>query len=516
MAIIRVAIYCRLSEEDKNKQNSFDESESIQNQKSMLLSYAIEQNWDIYKIYCDEDYSGADESRPEFCQMIEDAENKKFSIILCKTQSRFTRDMELVEKYLHNKFPQWNIRFISLLDNADTHDRYNKKSRQINGLINEWYLEDISENIKAVFKNKHREGKSTHSFLPYGYLKHPQNKNKIIIDPNTAQIVKDIFSLYISGLSTTKIASILNERKVLPPQQYKNQIGIKLYNPNKNKLNEWGAAAITRIIRNQMYIGDLVQNTHRKMSYKSKKIVSNPKEKWTIVPNTHEAVVDRETFRNAQNIMDSKIKPSKNGIAHIFAKKVRCMACGGIFHKSGKKYKNKEYSYLRCRSAKCQGNRICFSDLEEIISSKIKCHLSKIDSHQIANLAEFDAPIKARLNQILNNLKLAENELEKKKNCLKGLYSDKTNKIISNEEFLELKTAFNAELQMLKERRALLENERNALEEKQVQIKDKIKLIEEYKNFEKPSKIIINEFIDFIEIGEELNGSRQIRIHWLF
>ena len=124
---MKVGIYCRLSREDVDKLNETDESESIQNQKSMLINYAMERNWDIYNIYCDEDYSGIDSERPEFNCLINDAKEHKFDIVLCKTQSRFTRDMEVVEKYLHNKFIEWNIRFVSLVDHVDTYDMGNKK-----------------------------------------------------------------------------------------------------------------------------------------------------------------------------------------------------------------------------------------------------------------------------------------------------------------------------------------------------------------------------------------------------
>ena len=141
--MIKVAIYCRLSDEDKNKINISDDSESIQNQKTLLTKYAIQNEWDIYKIYSDDDYSGLDKDRPEWNQMLNDAETKKFNIVLCKSQSRFTRDMELVEKYLHNKFVEWGIRFIGLTDNSDTSNKGNKKQRQIMGLSNEWYCEDV-------------------------------------------------------------------------------------------------------------------------------------------------------------------------------------------------------------------------------------------------------------------------------------------------------------------------------------------------------------------------------------
>ena len=136
---MKAAIYCRLSEEDRNKQFETDDSNSIQNQKAMLLQYAMEQGWEVYNLYSDDDYTGSDRRRPEFNRLLEDAKAHRFDIVLCKTQSRFTRELELVEKYIHGLFPIWGIRFVSIVDNADTANKGNKKSRQINGLVNEWY-----------------------------------------------------------------------------------------------------------------------------------------------------------------------------------------------------------------------------------------------------------------------------------------------------------------------------------------------------------------------------------------
>ena len=153
---MKVGIYVRLSKEDEDirkQTGAKQESESIQNQKSLLIQYAVERGYDIYNIYTDEDYSGADRDRPAFNRLIQDASEHKFDIVLAKSQSRFTRDMELVERYLHGKFPEWGIRFIALVDHADTDDANNKKARQINGLINEWYLEDLSINVRTVLNH---------------------------------------------------------------------------------------------------------------------------------------------------------------------------------------------------------------------------------------------------------------------------------------------------------------------------------------------------------------------------
>ena len=149
--VFRVAIYLRLSIEDKDKLNRLDDSESIKNQRHMLMEFINNNHsYNLVGEYCDEDLSGAGTYRPEFERLINDCENGNIDIVLCKSQSRFSRDMEIVERYINNKFKEWNVRFISLSDNADTENPGNKKSRQINGLVNEWYLEDVSNNIRSA------------------------------------------------------------------------------------------------------------------------------------------------------------------------------------------------------------------------------------------------------------------------------------------------------------------------------------------------------------------------------
>ena len=195
---MRAAIYCRLSEEDKGKADGAD-SGSIQNQKMLLTQYADAQGWEIYDIYSDDDYAGADRNRPEFNRLLKDAEAKNFDVVLCKTQSRFTRELELVEKYIHGLFPIWGIRFVSVADNCDTDDPGNKKTRQINGLVNEWYLEDMSESIKSVLNSRRSLGLHIGSSAPYGYAKDPAQKGHLIIDEEKAFTVREVFSLFACG-----------------------------------------------------------------------------------------------------------------------------------------------------------------------------------------------------------------------------------------------------------------------------------------------------------------------------
>ena len=299
---MKAAIYCRLSEEDKDKRHVTDDSESIQNQKSMLIQYATEQGWEIYGIYSDDDYTGADRSRPEFNRLLEDAKHKKFDIVLCKTQSRFTRELELVEKYIHGYFPIWGIRFVSIVDNADTENKGNKKSRQINGLVNEWSLEDMSENIKSVLTDKRKNGYHIGAFALYGYQKDPQQKGHLLIDEEAAEVVREVFTLFSQGYGKTAIAKILNEQGVPNPTEYKRQKGLRYQQPESQNSTLWRYYTISAMLRNEMYIGTMVQGKYGSVSYKTKQNRPRPKETWYRKENTHEAIIDQELWNTVQRL----------------------------------------------------------------------------------------------------------------------------------------------------------------------------------------------------------------------
>lgn len=305
---MKTAIYCRLSEEDKDKINSYDDSKSIVNQKSMLIDYAKENNWEIYDIYSDDDYSGTDRLRPEFNRMIKDASKGCFDILLCKSQSRFSREIEIVEKYIHGKFLEWGIRFIGVADNTDSADKANKKSRQINGLINEWYLEDMSENIKSVLTHRRKQGFFIGAFAPYGYKKDDLNHGKLIIDKEAAEIVREIFNMFASGISKINIAKILNGRNVPNPSEYKRLKGFKFNKANEDQSKLWKYFTVNSILHNEVYIGNLIQGKYGSISYKTKKSKPKPKEEWIRVEKTHEPIIEKEMWENVQNIMKNRTK----------------------------------------------------------------------------------------------------------------------------------------------------------------------------------------------------------------
>lgn len=286
----KCAIYCRISREEEGT----DISSSIENQKSLLLDVAEKNGWTVFDMYVDENYSGADGRRPEFNRMLSDAREGRFEIVLCKSQSRFSRDMALAELYLHEKFPQWGVRFIAPADGADTAQRGNKKTRQINALVNQWYLEDLSENIRMVLDMKRREGKYIAAFALYGYKKTAE-KGAVEIDESAARVVRLIFRLIASGKSTREVAAFLNTAAIPPPGRHKALAGEKYVNGGGGG-GLWSPATVWRVASNEMYTGTMIQGRKTKLSYKSDKIVSLPPQRWFRVENTHVPIVSRELY----------------------------------------------------------------------------------------------------------------------------------------------------------------------------------------------------------------------------
>lgn len=350
---MRCAIYCRLSKEDEEKQM---ESESIQNQKALLLQYAQQQGWEVVRVYVDEDYSGVDRERPAFCAMLAHARQRRFNIVLCKTQSRFTRDMELVEKYIHYWFPLWGIRFVTAVDHVDTAVQGGKKTRQINGLINEWYLEDLSENIRAVLAHKRQEGQYIGAFAAFGYRKDPTDRHKLQVDPQAAEVVRNIYQWYLEGMGKQAIADRLNQDHIPSPAAYR--CGMES--------GCWSKTAVGRILKNELYTGVMVQGKKRKSSYKSKQCRPVPQQEWVRVKGTHEAVISPEQFARVQQLLRQKSAVLRKAEPLPLAGKVHCTVCGRVLQKA----QSQDRTYLRCPS--CKGVCVRWEKLERLLEEKMQ------------------------------------------------------------------------------------------------------------------------------------------------
>lgn len=282
----KAAIYVRLSKEDDQKDKD-SASKSIENQKNILLQYAKSHDYEVYDYYCDDDYSGLYMERPGFTRMLTDAANHCFTTILAKSQSRLSRNMEHTEYLLHDLFPGMNIRFIGVVDGVDTFQKSGKKARQINALVNEWYSEDLSESIRAVYRRKMQIGEYLGAYTPYGYRKSQSNTHRLEIVEEEARWVRQIYQWYLDGKKVTEIQQILNAQAVLPPSVRLGRIS------NVG----WSTSTIKKILSNETYTGAVVQGKSERKNFKDKSLRYKPKEVWVIVENCHEAIIDKETYK---------------------------------------------------------------------------------------------------------------------------------------------------------------------------------------------------------------------------
>ena len=519
-------IYVRLSSEDRDKKHATDESESIQNQKTMLINYCIEKGWQINGIYCDEDYSGADANRPAWNQMLKDCEEGKCTIVVCKTQSRFSRDMEMIEHFIHGKFPEWGVRFVAVVDNVDTSVKGNKKARQINGLINEWYLEDLSDNIKSTLSSKRRNGEFVGSFAPYGYLVDPDNKNHLIIDEVAAPIVKRIFDLYIHGMGYISIAKTLNDENIPPPCVHKKQMGSKYYNGNYEKNSAprttWSDSAVYAILRRFEYTGALVQGREEVVNYKTGKRRKKPENRWDIVEECHEPIISKETFFKVQEIRLSRGRGQKipSGSCYSLAKKVFCAECGNTMWKMSYKLRDGRYNYLCCRTRKTT-NGLCdnehsirLDELERIVVDEINKLLDKYyDEKQIGKLKR-PKKDKSKEKSLTAQIKDLEDKIKRNDSRMAKMYTDKLDGIITLEEFAVFREQYQNESKEMEKRIGLLKNQLSNYTDNETQIDTKL-ILEKYRKIDTLTFEIADEFISKIFIGKfQKSGKREIKIEW--
>ncbi len=514
----KAAIYVRLSREDRHKQSASDDSESIINQQLMLLDFLKKMGWDLYKVYNDEDFSGSDRERPAFNQLIRDAEAKLFDIVLCKTQSRFARDIELIEKYINTLFPIWGIRFLSVVDNADSANKGNRKSRQINSMVDQWYLEDLSENVRATLATKRKQGLWVGAFAPFGYMKDPNNKNHLIIDEEAAEVVRYVFDLYIKGLGFTSIAQRLNAEKIPNPATYKKLHNMPFQNSNKECSDIWHTYSVSRMISDQVYIGNTVQGKTENITYKSNKKRRKPIDEWCVVEGTHDAIIDKSVWDLAQESRKTRLRSDKKGKHSIFAGKLYCRNCGGSmrsFKSGGKKYfrcHTRFFAKEKCSAGAC----VSLNVLTDYVVSEIR---ALYDKYLDVDIASKNVVLKERTQDkiavLRSKLSAIESDIEKQGKRIDAMYYDKLDGIITPEEYAKRSD----ECIRAKEQSSKLAQEYRdkiaKLETKQDDNERISALIEKYRKVEELDRLTINTLIEYIEIGGT-KSNRLITIHWNF
>jgi len=293
----RGIIYVRLSQEDLDREKG-NVSKSILNQLLMLLTFCNNKDIEVVGIFYEEDISGSDGSRQEWNKTLLFCELGNTDIYVCKTQARFARSIEFVEKYLHKNFIQWNIRFLSIVDNIDTYNKGNKKSSQITAMVDEWKIEEQSINTKKTLRAKNDAGQWTGSFAPYGYMEDPNDMYHLVIDEEAAKVVRKIYSMYANGIGYFSICKYLNENKIPTPSKHKKLQGLKYVCPSSpNGAEFWNVDSIRKILLDETYDGLLIQHRTERIAYNIKASKRIPKNEQSIVACAHERIIDPDISR---------------------------------------------------------------------------------------------------------------------------------------------------------------------------------------------------------------------------
>ena len=470
-----VGLYTRLSRDDGDK----FESESISTQAEMLTKYIDKHDdeFKLYKIYKDDGYSGTTFDRPDMKELINDIETKKVNCVIVKDLSRFGRDYIQTGFYLERYFPQNDIRFIAINDGIDSAKKQYDLTMPIKNIMNEEYAKDISKKVISSFRTKQQSGAFIGSFATYGYMKNPKDKHKLIIDEYASNIVKKIFKMFIDGNTRRQIAFSLNEEGILSPSAYKTQNSNYVNGRVYNNKYAWSYTTITSILTREVYLGNMVQHlqANNGIRTKGKKL---KKEEHIIVKNTHEPIIDKETWDKVQFILSQATRqvPQNKELATL-AGFVRCNDCkkSMIRYYGYKTADGNKVYYYACASYKRYGNSVCskhairYDHLEKIILTDLNDCLKTIKDYK-EYINQNKNKIDTNKNIIQNEINKLVTEIEKVSSLKQGLYEDYKEKIITKDEYLNFKDDYtnkeenaNKKLFLMKEK--LQENQEDKLSE---------------------------------------------------
>lgn len=463
----KIGLYIRLSKEDDNE----DDSESIINQEKILRDfvdgYFEPGNYVIVDVFADDGLTGTDTARPDFKRLEGCIVRKEVNCMIIKSLARGFRNLADQQKFLEEFIPINGARFICTgTPFIDTYANPHSASGlevPIRGMFNEQFAATTSEEIRKTFKMKRERGEFIGAFATYGYKKDPNDKNSLLIDEEAAEVVRSIYHWFVNeGYSKMGIAKRLNKMGEPNPEAYKKKKGLKYNNPNSSKNDgQWSASTVARILQNEIYTGVMVQGRHRVISYKVHKQIAVPEDEWFVVPNTHEAIIDRETFEKAQALhkRDTRTAPGKQDV-YILSGFVRCADC----KKAMRRKTARNLAYYSCRTftdkKTCSKHSIRQDKLEEALLAALQVQIALVDelSEEIERINS--APIINRENKRLTlALKQAEKQLKQYHDASDSLYLDWKSGDITKEEYRRLKGKIAGQIAQLEQNISYLKEE---------------------------------------------------------
>lgn len=516
MKKFKVGMYLRISREDGNQ----NESESITNQKSLIQSFIDEkEDFELVSIKVDDGYSGSNFDRPGFKELMEEIKQKKINCVIVKDFSRFGRNFVEVSKYIEEIFPFMGVRFISINDDYDSINEDNTNLIvPFKNLINDAYLRDISMKVRSQIEVKKKNGQFIGSFATYGYLKDPNDKNKLVVDEYASKVVQEIFKLKLEGYSHTKIAEKLNNDGILSPKEYKKYIGLNFSNGFKPKsIGKWHHNAIIRILTNPVYIGVLEQGKTTTLNYKVKKKIQNEKEKWTICENTHQAIIDKNTFETVQSLMrsDTRIATNKDKL-FLLSGILYCADCGSTLIRKNYGKPDKRYIYYVCsgyiKKNGCTKHSIRDRVIEDAVLQSIRLHIkSLLDIEKmIENLKNLSYD-ENQIQKIDTNINSNESSITKLQQRKFKVYEDFKDGLINKDEYVKFSNILEDKIDILQKSNKTLKDKLNDIIDGNCEEQQFIKYFTQYKDIEKLDRKLVVSLIDKVYVYENLRISIKFR-----
>ncbi len=523
------ALYCRLSVEDtkdEKKNGKEDLSNSIQNQKAMLLQYARDHRFPHPTFFIDDGYSGVTYDCPGFQKMLDEIEAGHVGAVITKDLSRLGRNSALTGLYINYTFPQNDVRYIAINDHFDSINP-NSTDSDIAGIknwFNEFFAKDTSRKIRAVQKAKGERGERLTVHVPYGYMKNPENPKEWIIDEEAAQVVKKIFTLCMNGRGPSQIADQLEKDKILTPTAYKNKQGVKTPHTEPENPYRWHESTIVNILERKEYIGATVNFKTYTNSIWDKKQRENPEENRVIFYNTHPAIIEQEVFYKVQEIRQQRHRRTATGKSSPFSGLVFCADCKQKLYYSTTKYFEKRQDFFICSTHrankdKCSGHYIRAVVLEDLVWNHMKEVISYVTRYEAHFRVEMEQKLRLQSEETIRVYKKRLAQAEKRIGELDRLfikiYEDNAKGKLNDDRFAMMSKTYEDEQTQLKVEIVNLQKEIEVQERQIEDLEQFIQRARRYTDLTELTPYALRELVKavYVEAPDKSSGKRKQKIH---
>ena len=523
------ALYCRLSVEDtkdEKKNGKEDLSNSIQNQKAMLLQYARDHRFPHPTFFIDDGYSGVTYDRPGFQKMLDEIEAGHVGAVITKDLSRLGRNSALTGLYINYTFPQNDVRYIAINDHFDSINP-NSTDSDIAGIknwFNEFFAKDTSRKIRAVQKAKGERGERLTVHVPYGYMKNPENPKEWVIDEEAAQVVKKIFTLCMNGRGPSQIADQLEKDKILTPTAYKNKQGVKTPHTEPENPYRWHESTVVNILERKEYIGATVNFKTYTNSIWDKKQRENPEENRVIFYNTHPAIIEQEVFDKVQEIRQQRHRRTATGKSSPFSGLVFCADCNQKLYYSTTKYFEKRQDFFICSTHrankdKCSGHYIRAVVLEDLVWNHMKEVISYVTRYEAHFRVEMEQKLRLQSEETIRLYKKRLAQAEKRIGELDRLfikiYEDNAKGKLNDDRFSMMSKTYEDEQAQLKVEIVNLQKEIEVQERQIEDLEQFIQRARRYTDITELTPYALRELVKavYVEAPDKSSGKRKQRVH---